>query len=706
MVKSLRIQVIRCISLMFFCNFLIGSRLCTAQVKPDFESFTTNEDIAILNEHIRYTFIGVKAHFLKLVIDRDVEFKILNEKGAKVLKQFTLPEPVDETYFVHAPDIRSISPLLDYSTVLSFEGEIVRSDKSTTAITNNPKIITAKTLSDKGFFGIISTYSFDIPNLQVGDIVKIRYKVSAPFENNIYALLISRFFFHRKYPVKSLDFSFSYDKALQADVIFNNNCAVSAIVNGGNRDYTWHFDNLPGCLDEEGSRPYVDLPWFSFHPKLNETLEYNFDSFEENYVKPWYLMTGDKEGKFEYYYKEYEQGINNQDNSGFNKVAKKFNDRRNDSLNNLRLWDFQKWMSDSTDYDPDTIYYQREESQLISKPGVDLYNGVVRDHSINNVYAAMIPRLGYSFLNAYIIDKRVGALSSKYFASLHENDLLFAVPINENVSYVLPASERNHYYFEELPFYYEDSPVILIHYSDFKGYKRNYYDSLRVVNTPGSMFSENLRNVSSMVDINTATMSMSFSTRLILSGQYSTLTRNLYLGNLSDNTINPLYHRKIWEIGGIDKPGSYSIVGNEYVFPYKTTVKANYTSKAIKKEEDNTFEIDVADWFLHAIYPEFTSANRTTAFYPDFMGSDKYFYLLTFDKDIEITDAPVKINLENSMGTYTFNLVQNDKNKILITSYFVTKSNKVPVTDIAEVEQMYNAVKSRKEFKIKFKIVN
>jgi len=30
----------------------------------------------------------------------------------------------------------------------------------------------------------------------------------------------------------------------------------------------------------------------------------------------------------------------------------------------------------------------------------------------------------------------------------------------------------------------------------------------------------------------------------------------------------------------------------------------------------------------------------------------------------------------------------------------------VPVTDIADVEQMFNAVKSRKEFKIKFKIVN
>jgi len=705
MVKSNKNRIISSIIFLFIINFLMGSHLCNAQALSDFESLTRNEDIAILNEQIKYTFIGVKAHFLKLVIDRNVEFKILNAKGIEKLKQITLPEPVDETYRVHSPDIRNISPLLDFSTLLSFEGEIVRNDKSTTVINKNPKIITSTTLSDKGFFGTLSTFSFDIPDPQVGDIVKIRYKISAPFENNIYSLLISRFFFHRKYPVKSLDFSFSHDKALQADVFFNNNCAVEASINGGNRDYTWHFDNLPGCLDEEGSRPYVDLPWFSFHPKLNETVEYNFDSFEENYVKPWYLMTGDKEGKFEYYYKEYEQGINNQDNSGFNKVALKFNDRRNDSLNNMKLWDFQKWMADSTMYDPDTIYYQRENLQLISKPGVELNNGLIRDHNINNIYAAMIPRLGYSFLNAYMIDKRVGALSSKYFASLHENDVLFAVPINKNISYVVPVSDRNHYYFEELPFYYEDSPAILIHYSDFKGNKRNYYDSLRVVNTPGSIFSENLRNVSSMVDVNTDAMSMTFSTRLMLSGQYSTLTRSQYLGNLSDNSINPLYLKKIWEIGGIDKPGAYSINDNDYVFPYKFTVKGTYLSKALIKENDSTFQIDVADWFLHIIYPEFASVNRTTSFFPDFMGSDKYFYLLTFDKDIELTEAPEKINIENSMGTYTFNLVQNDKNKMLITSYFVTKSDKIPVSNVAEVEQMYNAVKSRKEFRIKFKVI-
>jgi flagellar basal body rod protein FlgF len=57
------------------------------------------------------------------------------------------------------------------------------------------------------------------------------------------------------------------------------------------------------------------------------------------------------------------------------------------------------------------------------------------------------------------------------------------------------------------------------------------------------------------------------------------------------------------------------------------------------------------------------------------------------------------------MGTYTFNLVQNEKNKMLITSYFVTKSDKIPVSNVAAVEQMYNAVKSRKEFSIKFKVI-
>jgi hypothetical protein len=693
-------------SLCFICILVICGNKVFAQEKAVFDSLSRNEDILILKKKDSYTFVGVKSLFLNLIVDKEVEYKILNNHGINKLKVFTLPEPIDETYFVHAPDIRNITSIPHNSSVLSFSGEVDKPDGTVLKISPDSRLTEIKTLDDKAFFGTLSTFNYDIPDLKEGDIVKIRYKVSIPFKNNIYAFMLSRFFFHHKYPVQSLDFSFSYNTHLQSDTTFYNGCGVAPTLCGENFCYQWHFDNLPGCMDEAGSRPYLDLPWFSFHPKMNESLEYDFDSFREDFIKPWYLMTGDKEGKFEFYMKEAGQGIRNQDNSGFDRTALKFNDPKNDSLNRLNLWRFQKWMADSTQYHPDTSYYLKDEMQLISKPGVDIAGGFIRDHSKDEIYAAMIPRFGYGFVNAYLIDKRIGAVSARYFASLHDNDVLFAVPLYENsISYVIPTSDRNHYYFEELPFYYEDTPAIIIHPSDFKGYKRNYYDSLRVVNTPGSAYSENIRNTSCMAEVNTEKLTVSFTGKTNISGQYSTLTRSNYLGKLPDKTINPLYLKRFWEIGGLVKPATFAIANNDYVFPYKTTVSATFQSNGLRKTSDGNFELEVTDWFSHIIYPDLSSANRTTDFYPDFQGSDKYFYMLTFDKNIELIDTPAKINIENKLGTYIFNVQQTDKNKLLVTSFFITKAKVIRAVDIAEVAEIYNAIKEKSEFSIRFKTV-
>jgi hypothetical protein len=704
MLKIFKLHIINYFNLPLTCILLFISLKCIAQADPEFEKLSRNEDIVILKEQISYNFSGARTFSMNLVVDRSVEYKILTSRGTEELRQIVLPEPIDETYFIHSTDIRNLSSILGNSAVLSFSGEIITSDKQVNEIKNNPEVIRSRVLTEDGFFVLQSTYSIDIPNLKVGDIVKINYKISVPFKDNVYALMLSRFYFHRKYPVRSLDFSFSHNKAFQADVTFVNNCEVVPAIFDEYKKYNWHFDNLPGCLDEDGSHPYTDLPWFSFHPKLDETyLSYHSSDYPQM-VQPWFIMAGNTERRIEVYLDEYERGINNQDNSGFNKTALKFCVSNNDSINNLRLWAFQKWMSDSIKYHPDTSYYMRDEEHLLSKPGADLHNGTIRDHHINSVYAAMIPRLGYRFMNAYLADKRVGTVSTSYYAPLHSNDVLFGIPVNDNISYVIPTSDHNHYYFEELPFYYEDVPAIMLYPSNFKSFRRNNYDSTRIVTTPGSLFSDNLRNVSCMADINTTTLNLTFSSRLILSGQYSTLTRSIYLGNSPDMTINPLYHKKLWEIGGVEKPVSFSITGNEYSFPYKTTIIGNYVSNALKKENDSIFEIDVANWFNHIIYPELTSENRTTDFYPDFTGSDKYFYQLSFDKEIKLVDSPSFINIQNSLGTYVFNIAQNDKNKVLITSFFITSNNKIPAASINDVAEIYNAIKSRKEFKIKFNV--
>ena len=685
-----------------FCIIAVPNILLS-QNAADIESLCKNENILIVKEKVDYTFMGVKFDFLHLITKKEIEYKILNQAGANELKTFVLPQPIDETFFVHTTDIRNFSVLSDNTTLTSFSGQVIKSDGQIIDIPNTPDLVNLRTIADNGYFGAIKTFHFAIPDLKVGDRVKIKYELQNPFRNNIYSMMVSRFFFHDKYPVADLDLSFSYDKTLQADTNFNH-CSTELKIIGDHYCFNWHYRNLPGCLDEEGSHPYMDLPWFTFHPKLNESLEYAFDSFKEEFVKPWYLMTGHSMESYRNYLMEAQQGVKNEDNLGFEKLAKKFNNLKHDIADDMRLWNFQKWIADSTVYHPDTSYYLRNEMQIISRPGADLSHGFVRDHNKDDVYAAMIPRLGYLFVNAYLMDKRVGNISDTYYPSMHDNDVVYGVPLSNNIiSYVIPVSDRNHYYFEELPFYYEDVPVIIMHPNDFKGYKRNYYDSLRIVRTQGSAFSENIRNSSCMVQVNVAEKDLAFNAKVNLSGQYSTLSRSVYLKKLPDKSINPEYLKKFWKIGGLVKDAQSSVVSGNYIFPYKATITGQYHSNSIKKTGENTYEIDIANWFRHVIYPNLKTTNRTLDFYPDFLGSDKYFYMLSFDKNIELIDTVEKINLENKLGSYTFNLAQTDKNKLLITSYFICNSLKIPVAEIRDVEDIYNAIKSRKEFKIRFR---
>jgi hypothetical protein len=696
-------QLFRIACILLILTISLYSR-CLALPDAGFEEKHKSEDVIILNEKTDYILVGVKLDFLNLIIDKSIDYKILTPKGSAELQMIRLPEPIDETYFVHAPSIRNLGPVLDNSTVLSFSCTITKPDGTMTETGNSLQQKYQRTINDEGFFGDIPIYQMNIQGLTPGDILSIHYKIKIPYRNNIFKLMSCRLFIHRKFPVKSMDITFSYDKTLVVDTSSFKLNQPKVTDKGNTYELCWHADNLPGSLDEAGSHPYKDLPWFIFSPRVYETLHMDFDSFKEDFIKPWYLMTYNREEAFEDCLREFRQGVNTENNYGYNKTALRFNSL-GDSLEMRKLWLFQKWIADTVRYDPDTSYYWRMENHLKDKPGAELFGGRIRDHCKDVIYAAMLPRLGYNFLNAIVMDKRVGEPTIQYYAPMHDNDLLFAVPLLNLLSYFIPKSELCNYYFEELPFYYENIDVLLLHPSDLPGYKRNYFDSLRVVKTPGSVFTDNLRNTTGSITVHVDDKKLEFLTKISLSGQYSTLTRCVYLGKPADPTINMLYSGKAWDIDGFSKLNSFSVLQNDYTYPYKAVINASYQADSVINSANDIDEIGMGGWFKHIIYPGFSSDCRVTNFYADFTGSDKYFYLLTFDKNIELVNPPTVINVENKFGSYNFSLKQTDKNKLLLTSFFMTKSEMIPADSTTDVEQLYKLIESVNKMKIKYKIL-
>lgn len=329
----------------------------------------------------------------------------------------------------------------------------------------------------------------------------------------------------------------------------------------------------------------------------------------------------------------------------------------------------------------------------------------------------MIPRLAKELFTAYPVDKRTGEISPVYCPTILDNDLIFKIFFfDETAGYTIPKSDKNHYYFEELPFYYEDIPVMLMHVYDyanprwgtqyrydFGSGKRNFNTKYRESRTPSSNFKENYRKVQSMVKVSLKNNSAEFTTRIILSGQYSTLTRCVYCDKPLDSTINPKYLEPVWDIAEnvqlkAIKPGHPLIY-----YPFKTTINAQYAVNDIIKEKDGQFEINTGKWFK-IIYSDNSVEPRFLDYYPDFLGADKYSYLIEFDQPILLLSSQEKQELTTDFAHICYSVEQTGENKILLNCNYDVLAGRVGKNNYNFVRQINETISSLEKEIIVFKI--
>lgn len=115
--------------------------------------------------------------------------------------------------------------------------------------------------------------------------------------------------------------------------------------------------------------------------------------------------------------------------------------------------------------------------------------------------------------------------------------------------------------------------------------------------------------------------------------------------------------------------------------------------KNILKNKD-TIEVDLSGWMKHVICNNFSIENRFTDYYPDFLGTDTYAFMLEFDQSVSIAKSPENIDINNDFGNFNFTVKQMGENKILINSYFLIKSLFVRKENIEHVALIYNAIEN------------
>ena len=687
---------------------ILYSILSQSQVSDSlFELLCQHEDIIILDEDMKVTITGKKTYLMTATVEHNQTIIVRTTKGLEEINPYMLPIAFDDLFINHSPSVRNTSWSFENVDIRVFNPSLIHGNTSE-KIDFNKEIKSKRVINMEGFFGQIHEHEYYLENLQSGDTLKLTTIYDIPFRENWIKLLSNRMFFHGKYPKKNFNLTWCYNKHLEVDSVFINHEPPELIRDGNRFCYNWSYKNLPGNIDEAGSRAYKTLPYFVFVPQSYDFEYTHYNSYVQEFIPPYFLQSFKREDEIHLEYWDNVIGNKNKNNLQYQKISDRISAMAiNDSLGFGKMRYFQRFMVDSVEYDPAIPYYSHEEDHIKQRAGVDLYGHKVADNNIERVYGNMIYKLGLKSFTAYPVDNRVGEISPLYNATVKDNDLLFAIVLNDNtLGYVIPKSDKNFYYFEELPFYYEEIPVLLLHYSDYpnRHEKRNFNTYFRQLITPSSKWKDNYRKTQSKVAVNLKDNNINFQTRVILSGQYSTLTRNIYLDRPIDSTINPKYNDLIWDINEDIKITKVTTEQLNIYYPYKTTISCEYSVENLIKEENNRFTLDLDGWFKMIYWDNISSNHRFLDYYPDFVGSDTYTYMLEFNEPIKMLTDSDTIYITNKYGHISLLAKQMSDNQIVLSCRYSILSKEVPANEINLVEQINNAISKLNRKKLVFEI--
>lgn len=686
----------------FFLTPLFLSANCIHQ--PVFQADTlfgqlnnNSKDALILFEDNTIQITGKKADFIEYVVTKELKVKILNEEGLKRFSSYLLPEEFDPTYISHFPEARKYTNVLAELKPDFFGGTIYSKDgQEKEAIIEESTNIVEMVIASTNYYGNFEQPHFVIQNLSIGDELQLKYSYHVRFNMNFLELSSFRVFFNSDIYKNDYHLKISHESDLETSFKYLNGGDPDTIYNQDNLViYEWFKKKLVDCIDEPGSRPYLQLPYVIFSITPYELLYMFYDSFEERFIPFYSLFSYVREAEHLNIARSVHQGVNTRQFSQINKfVLDQTEGISNDTLNYLKLLKVHNTIADEFKFDPDIDYFKKIDTRD-PRMGDYISKRTLRDISRYDLYVYLILKMNLGYFTAYLCDNRVGRISNEYFAPMEDSDYLFAIMLQNNtIQYLYPKKSRFGYYLNEVPFYFENAFARLVSLNDYRNFKEPIAESLRQVKLPGSVISDNQRKTNIMVQINTDSLVANFKARVNLSGQYSTMTRGLYLYDEKDKTVNELYNTKLWEFNDdvkFKKP-KIEVVQKEFPFPAKLT--ADYSSRKILEKNQDTLRIDMSRWFNHIIYSDFTATNRQLDFYPDFVGQDTYVYFLQFDHPVKLLESVETVNIKNNFSELTISATQSSPNSIKISSNYIVKSEVVKAENIKWVKDIFEKIQN------------
>jgi hypothetical protein len=538
-------------------------------------------------------------------------------------------------------------------------------------------------------FGEYEKYSFTIEDLNIGDVLEVDYAYSVMYSENVFSLMTFRVFFHDDFPILKKDFVFTREKGLDTEI---NSFFCEHQEEFGERYnfYYLHLEDLDPFKHESGSRPYLALPHMIISIRPDEMVYTIPYTYVEAYIPFYVFGVSTREKRHLTIARAMVEGVNSKQ---YNQIRKFIRERTEriapDETGYNKLYHVHNYIADNFEFDEDIEYYDRLDVRD-ERMGDYTSRGVIRDRSRYNLYVALIFGIDMNYFTAYLADKRTGAISQDYFEPTITNDNLFAILLNnETIQFLYPKKERFGYYLNELPFYFEDVPVRLIHLNDYRDYKSAIEARFRSVNTPPSNSNDNFRSQSTLVNVNLDDETVDFEVNISLAGQFSTLGRSAYIYGSYDKTVNRRYSTKFWEAISPDiVPYKFEKKSVSSDFPFKANFTASFRTRKCITEKNDTIYLDLGGWFNHIVDKDLNAANRMLDYYPDFKYSDTYNYQVKFNKKVKVIDKLPILQINNDYGQLVMKCIQMLDGSIILYSKVTVTTQMVAAKDISFVEEI------------------
>ncbi len=645
-----------------------------SEVQAEFE----NEDIVILDET---TELEVIEYDLNVVLRRSQCLKILTEKGLQQIQNYKLPPSLDPTWESYDSDInRQVryqkipqlsGELLDFGVRRIFDEKLWEEISWTDSIGINVR--TNNGITEKHF-----SFHLQLEDLRVGDLIQIEYEFFFPYlvdrsnESNFTLdtdyyeeeglFKNYRVFFHGQYPKQASTFYLTFP-ANEHYIIYEEN-GVSAsdyyeLEKPKRNRYAWNFDSLPGCMTETGIRPHLDLPFIHFY-RHNRTfgLWSDFDLLEYRPYS-WAMQSRDKL-RFRSDHARMFGGISAKQ-KGISRMFDRLTIGLTDTLSKLEA--FHKYINNELAYQDDAFWYMGVDNRLERMKG-HLRKGLFREISRHDIYDGLMNRLGIDYYHTFIIDKRIGLIDINNWKPVLADYRWYTTRIDNKYYFIFPKNNNTGLLDGELPFYLSGTTAWAVKQTAIDRFQG---DNILFLQTPMNSAEQNARNINVEALIDSATNKLVCQTVIDLSGQFSTMSRPFYEGDLFlDPTINPLYHQSIFGEKDLLELMDYDgrLVKDES--PYTYEVITSYAKDGQVSRTDSSWTIFLKDMFPHVVEQE-SDSFRDLPYYPDFRQTDRITYRIYLPESCELLKFPTFVTAGTNWS-YQFDSYLVDEKTLQIES--------------------------------------